>query len=332
MSASGPAAPLPDSIVDAAIAWSVKIDFSPAAPETRAAFEQWLAADPLHPQAWARIRALRGDFARLPSQLALDTLQTVEVQRRARGVGRRQAMKLLSLTCLATLAGWAAHDHAPWQRLAADASTAIGEQKTLQLADGTVLMLNTDSAVSHDMAGARRWVTLLRGEIMITTGADAGAASQRPFWVRTPFGAMQALGTRFVVRLDDGRVRVSVQQGAVALHPADSGSGVVVSAGESRWLTHDATLTAGDAGFADDGWADGVISAHDMRLADLVAELARYRTGHLGCDRRVADLRVSGVFHVKDTERALGFLVQTQPVSLTWRTRLWGEVGPMPAN
>lgn len=324
---STPAA-LPDSVVDAAIRWSVKIDFNRAAPETLAAFQQWLAADPLHEQAWERVASLRGDFAQLPPQLAMSALQAVDARRRARGDGRRQAMKLLSLAGIALFAGWTARDHAPWQRLIADASTATGEQKTLRLADGTVVVLNTDSAVSADLAGERRLITLHRGEILVTTGPDDAAAARRPFWVRTPFGAMQALGTRFVVRLGDGRARVSVQEGAVALHPADGGERVVVGAGESRWLAHAGTAVAGDPGFVDDGWADGVISARDMRLADLVAELARYRSGHLGCDSRVAELRVSGVFHVKDTDRALHFLVQTLPVSLSWRTRYWVSVGP----
>ncbi len=52
-------------------------------------------------------------------------------------------------------------------------------------------------------------------------------------------------------------------------------------------------------------WTRGVLVAEDMRVADFVAELARYRPGVLRCDRRVAELRVTGVFSLRDTDRAL---------------------------
>ncbi|ENO99044.1 transmembrane sensor [Thauera phenylacetica B4P] len=339
---------MPDEMVDAAIAWSVKLDYNRATDATRQAFEQWLRADPLHVLAWSRIGTLRGDLAQLPTRLALDTLQAVEAQRESAHKSthheRRQALKLLSLSGLVLGLGWAARDHAPWQRLLADASTSVGEQKTLHLADGTVLVLNTDSAVSTDVEGERRLIVLRRGEIMVTTGADAGTdagasgrgaaakRSSRPFWVHTPFGRMQALGTRFVVRLEPDRARVSVQEGAVALHPdnpaAEVGDPAIVHAGESRWLSEAGSAPAQSLGFEADAWAEGVVAGRNIRLGDLVAELGRYRSGRVTCDDRVAGLRVSGVFHIRDTDQALRFLAQTQPVSVAYRTRWWVTVGP----
>lgn len=324
---------LPDSVVDAAIRWLVQLDFNQALPETREAFQRWLAADPLHAQAWERVRSLGEDFAglssqpSLPPQLALTALQKVEAQRRARGLSRRQAMKLLSFAGIALGTGWTVRSQTPWQRLVADASTGVGEQKTLQLADGSIIVLNTDSAISTDLNGELRQIILRRGEIMITTGPDAAAGAKRPFWVYTPFGPMQALGTRFTVRLDQGRARVSVQEGAVALHPA-AGNAAVVAPGESYWLAEQGSSVAESLGFAEDAWTEGVISGQNMRLGDLLAELSRYRSGYLGCDGRIADLPVSGTFHVRNTEQALNFLAQILPIRLTYRTRFWVQVGP----
>ncbi|MFT4193241.1 MAG: iron dicitrate transport regulator FecR, partial [Ottowia sp.] len=62
------------------------------------------------------------------------------------------------------------------------------------------------------------------------------------------------------------------------------------------------------------------------------AEMARYRPGRIVCDPRVADLRVSGLFHIRDTDQALQFLIQTQPVSVTYLTRWWVMVGPREAG
>lgn len=334
-----PAERLPESVIDAAIIWAVRLDYNTATTEQRRAFERWLQANPLHGLAWQRVHALKefqGDLHGLPSRLARDTLRTAQSHRNDHAMSRRNVMKLLSLAGIAVATGWLTREHTPWQRLLADASTATGQQKTVHLDDGTVIVLNTDSGVSTDLVGTRRLVVLQRGEILVTTGADTEASGRlghtRPFWVYTPFGKMQALGTRFVVRLDEGRACISVQEGAVELHPADGGAPVIVRPGESRWLMTDGSLPAEREAFKAGGWAEGVIAGKNIRLEDLLAELSRYRTGRIVCDPRVADLRLSGVFHVMDTERVLQFLAQTQPVSVSYRTRFWVAVGPRPRD
>lgn len=323
---------VPGHIVDAAIHWTIKLDHSHATPDTRRAFELWLAADPLHTEAWNRVQSLSQVFETLPKRLALDSLEAVNTARKESGVSRRHALKLLSLAGVTVTVGWITHQHAPWQRLLADANTATGEQKTLQLIDGTVLVLNTDSAVSTDLSGDHRLVALRRGEMMITTGPDTAAASRagqrRPFWVGTPYGRLRALGTRFTVRLDDQRARVCVLEGLVELHPRSGGELAVVRPGENRWLSADGTAATTPLPFEADGFAEGVISGKEMRLADLLSELARYRHGRIVCDERVAGLPVSGLFHVNNTDQVLQFLAQTQPISITYRTRLWVIVGP----
>nr|WP_252980224.1 hypothetical protein [Delftia acidovorans] len=65
-----------------------------------------------------------------------------------------------------------------------------------------------------------------------------------------------------------------------------------------------------------------------IRLGDLLAELGRYRHGHISCDERVAGLRLTGTFHVRQTEQVLQLIAQTQPVSISRRTRWWVHVGP----
>ncbi|WP_050461595.1 FecR domain-containing protein [Herbaspirillum autotrophicum] len=319
---------LPDDVIDAAIIWGVKLDYSDPTPETRSEFQRWLEADPRHAIAWTRIRSFKTTFSQLPPVLARNTLDSAQNKHRMRDQGRRGALKLLSLSGLAALLSWTGYEELPWQRLLADASTGTGEQKTLRLDDGTIVVLNTDSAISIDLSGSRRRIVLRRGEILLTTGADQGVAAKRPFWVYTPFGKMQALGTRFVVRLDQGAARISVQEGAVELHPARGGASVIVQPGQSRWLTDEQTTPATNTGLAADGFAEGVMSGQNIRLADLLHELSRYRHGRIMCDKRVAELRVSGLFHVRDTDQVLQFLLQTQPISVTYRTRFWITVGP----
>lgn len=322
---------LPAALIDAAVGWAVRINHSHPSAAQREAFQRWLEAEPLHGLAWQRVNGLKGfqsALQSLPPRLALDTLQGAQALRQRQAAGRRQATKLLALAGVAVATGWLAREHAPWQRLLADASTGVGQQETLRLVDGSVVMLNTDSAVSMDFSGASRVIVLRRGEMLVTTGADAEGGGSRPFWVHTPFGRLQALGTRFTVRLHERHASVSVQDGAVALHPAGGGAPVTVHAGGSRWLTEEGAPSAQGLGFEADDWAQGVVAGRNIRLQDLLAELQRYRRGRIVCDARVADLRLSGLFHTRHTDQTLQFLVQTQPLSVTYRTRFWVTVGP----
>lgn len=334
---------IPPRIVDAAITWCVKIQFGEPDPDTRAAFADWLRRDKRHALAWQRVQALGGDFANIPPALALNTLDTAASSRRPRmavSARRRAALKVLGSAGIAVCAGWVARDSAPWQRWLADAATATGERRALRLDDGSALTLGTDTAVRIRFSGTSRIIDLRRGEILVATGQDRDAAARtgaaRPFRVLTPFGDVRPLGTRFVVRLDDDRARISVQQGAVVLspsnqHPADEAA-PIVRPGETWLLRADSAEPAPAQAFRPDGWADGVIEGRNMRLADLLAELSRYRTGHIACDPGVANLPVTGTFHLPDPDQTLRFLAHTLPVRLVYRTRFWVSVVPAQAG
>ena len=323
---------LPGKVVDMAVAWSIKLAQPQASPRLRQSFAAWLAASPQHALAWQRVALLRGDLGGLPPALALGTLNAAQAlhdeRKHSQQLRRRAVLGALSCGGMLLGGGWAAYRHAPWQRVMADFSTGVGERRRWQLADGTLLELNTDSAASAALSGDQRWIRFTRGEIMITTGADGGAGAGRPFWVQTPVGRLQALGTRFVVRLNDQQVRVSVQEGAVALHPDSGAPGGIVNAGESRWMSAAADMPAPSPGFAADAWTRDVVAGSNLRLADLLRELQRYQHGHIWCDARVADLRVSGVFHINDVAKALETLALTHPISIARYTRLLTVVRP----
>ena len=66
----------------------------------------------------------------------------------------------------------------------------------------------------------------------------------------------------------------------------------------------------------------------NARLADVVEELGRYRSGYLGVDKNVADLRITGSFPLQDTDLALNALLPTLPVQIQQRTPWWVTVVP----
>jgi len=305
-------------IVDAAIAWSVRLQFGSPDPRQRAAFERWRRERPEHDAAWQRVAALGARFDGVPPKLALDALER-SAQHHAR---RRKAIK--TLAWFGAIAGgtWFARDTATWQRATADYASATGERRTLTLADGTTLVLNTATAIDVRFDRAQRVVNLLRGEIYVTTGHDADAPARRPFFVQTDYARLQALGTRFAVRLDERDARIGVDDGSVEIAPP-GGARAIAHAGDVYRFDRARAWRVDEPVSDATGWLDGVIVAHRMPLERFLAELSRYRPGLLRCDPAISQLPVSGAFQTADTDRTLAFLADRLHLTITTRTRYW---------
>ncbi|WP_437879733.1 FecR domain-containing protein [Pseudomonas sp. LRF_L74] len=312
---------LPAEVVDQAIDWSIKLTYNRADASTMTAFDAWLASHEQHRQAWERVQSLGGRFAGMPAELALQTLEKLPEAR----LRRRQMIKLLSLFAAVGVGGMGAREVTPWQRLLADHSTQVGERGRWTLIDGSVLDLNTDSAVVLRFDESQREVELLRGELHLISGADAGSPGKRPLRVATAFGLFEALGTRFSVRLDQHGCRLGVSEGAVRLTPRD-GTARVAQAGES-WSLSAREATRGTATPQEvAAWRDGLLVARDMPLAEVLAELGRYRHGHIGCDPQISTRPISGNFNLTDIDATLDFLAQAHGLRLNYLTRYWLRV------
>jgi transmembrane sensor len=183
--------PVSAQVLDAAIAWQLSLDSG--SPLEREEFAKWHAAHEEHARAWRQLGMLdqRFNVASGPARAAL--LQSREgIRRRVRKLGSG----LASVLAVIGLALFAGDRYLPLDYWLADQRTATGEQRTLRLADGTVLNLNTHSAVDVRFDARQRLIVLQEGEIMVETGhGDA-----RPFIVETREGSMRALGTRFLVK------------------------------------------------------------------------------------------------------------------------------------
>jgi transmembrane sensor len=208
--------------------------------------------------------------------------------------------------------------------------TATGERREHRLADGSVVMLDTGSALDLRYTATERRLLLRAGAIHVRTAPDP-ADAHRPFIVEMPRGTLQALGTRFSVRLDGGgapgRDRVEVFEGAVAVAPLQ-GPSRRVEAGEWADFGADAVQAGALPPQADAAWTRGLLVAERMRLDGLLAELARYRRGVLRCDPAAAGQIVSGVFSLDDTDATLAALQGALPVRVRRATRFWVTVGP----
>jgi transmembrane sensor len=312
---------LDPAVVDQAIHWLVRLRFNPADEQTQSTFEHWLRQRPEHLLAWRRVEALGDDFVGIAPDLVRQTLKGSRT-----GMRRRKSLKLLGL--LATVGGatWLGRDYTPLPAMLAQQHSRTGERRRLQLDDGSLIQLNSDSAVDSYFNEQRRLIVLRRGEIIVNTGSDAGAAHPRPFWVQTRDGLIRTLNGRFLAHERDDGTLLAVQSGAVTVFPGSSQTQAVnqtVQAANQRLFTSDGVREFKDNGLDLWSWSEGVISARDMRLADFIEALSRYRPGILRCAKKVSNLRVSGTFQLADTDQVLVLVAQSLRLRIDYRTQYW---------
>ncbi|WP_447803679.1 FecR domain-containing protein [Pseudomonas serbica] len=313
--------PVSAQVLDAAIAWQLSLDSGN--PVEREEFAKWHAAHEEHARAWRQLGMLdqRFSVASGPARTAL--LQSREgIRRRVRKLGSG----LASVVAVLGLALFAGERYLPIDYWLADQRTATGEQRTIRLDDGTLINLNTHSAVDVRFDEKQRLVVLQEGEILIETAhGDA-----RPFIVETREGSMRALGTRFLVKREEQGTRLSVLQSAVAAHPQSSPEEQILREGQQMLIRNDGLGPIAALNLGADAWTRGMLVVENARLEDLVREIGRYRPGHLGVAPEVADLRITGSFPLKDTNLALNALLPTLPVQIEQHTPWWVTVAAKP--
>ncbi|MDN2710011.1 FecR domain-containing protein [Janthinobacterium sp. SUN118] len=316
--------PIAPAVLQRAAEWMARLWAEDASAADADACAAWRAAHPEHERAWTRLQLFARQFDALPREVARGALAPPQRQ----ATGRRRTLQLLGLIAAGGGTALLAHESDLWRRAASDYRTAVGETRAIVLADGTQLVLDTASAIDVAYSAGERRIVLRAGAILVSSAHET-APVYRPLLVATPQGTATALGTRFSVRLDGGASTVAVFQGAVALQPAQDGAeSVRLRAGQRAGYSRLAVQDIGSVEDSAAAWAHGSLVAERMPLGELLAELGRYRHGVLRCDARIAGLRVTGVYSLRDTDRSLANLALSLPVQLVYRTRYWVSVAP----
>ncbi|MDF0732828.1 FecR family protein [Pseudomonas entomophila] len=301
-------------VAEQAVHWLIESQGAGFDLAQQQALERWLLADGEHQRAWAHIQQVNQRLRGATAPVVHATLQAPP------SPTRRRALKALLLVGVASATGLGLQQHNPLPGLMADYRSPVGQRRRLPLDDGSLLQLNTRSAADVRFDGHERQVRLLDGELLLDVARDP-----RPLLLRTAQAAVSLGSGRFNVRQFDGFSQVSVFSGHALL------GGQALLAGQQARL-----LAGGWQGIApldrnSGAWVDGMLVASQMRLADFLAELSRYRHGQLGCSEQVADLRISGSYPLDDSERILEMLEVALPVRVRRFTRYWvtveGRVG-----
>lgn len=306
------------SILEEAAEWYARLQDDAADDTERRRWQDWLAADPEHAQAWQRVERIVAPFhtAGGAAALASGTL------RKARGATRRRALQALGVGGLAVglgllLRARSRDDDAPVHAVAVPAwRTEIGQQRRLTLPDGTALAINTASAVDIEYGGPLRRIVLHAGEVLVTSAPDT-VAPPRDLVVDTRHGRITALGTRFGVRGDAREAQVAVFSGAVRVAP-QAGGPVDVAMGRLARVGASGVDVVAKVEPWRESWARGLLVADDAALGDFIAELGRYTPQPIRIDRAAAGLRLVGVYPIaspaRDLPAILAALSQALPV------------------
>ncbi len=267
--------------------------------------DDWLAADPAHRQAYARVARTWG----IAGELAEAGSHCKPPPRRILGRGPLVGAAIGFAFALLTIPLGVMADRW-WNGVSETIATARGQQKILTLADGSKVVLDAGSEITHRIGYRRRNVTLVRGEALFAVTHD----ESRPFAVTAGAGRIVDLGTRFNVEMQHGHVHVAVLEGKVDIGTPhgrvalDAGQGVGFdNAGAvSPVVPVDATAAA---------WQEGLRVFRNEPLGEVLERLVRYYPVHFDlADPALADLRISGIFRITDLNLFLKTLEAGFPV------------------
>ena len=273
----------------------------------RERFEAWLHADPSNRAAYASVDRAWSVLAQagVDQQILVMRREALGARRSDRRGGIRSAALAASIVVGVALVIAILIRRGPMagDPSAGEYATQVGEQSSITLSDGSIVMLNTASHIRIAFDPARRRVKLLAGQAWFEVAKNQA----RPFIVEAGDRMITAHGTAFDVRLEDHeRLQVTLVEGRISVEALES-SGVAPNiATEHEDLLPGDQLVATATGVATKrktdlakatSWRERQIVFDNDTLANAVAEVNRYTVDKIVvADPRLESLRMSGVF------------------------------------
>ena len=212
-------------------------------------------------------------------------------------------------------------------------STAVGEQRSITLADGSLIKLNTRTTIRHRFDESTRRVELIEGEALFDVARD----EQQPFIVTAGATEVRVLGTSFnVYKQSDLEATVSVLEGRVTVRATG-----LITADQAGSAAGDMLQPSPSEVELTDGqqihirpkekvtpvkevppekvveWTTRRITFENTALSDVVAEFNRYNTSQLRVDDPdLALLELNGVFKPHSQDDLLEYLQEAEDVRI----------------
>jgi transmembrane sensor len=317
-----------DAIAEQAAEWCVKNQAGPLADRERAQFIDWLRSSPLHVEEYLAIATILRDLPVAPAHAAPSwhEVRAAAPQRPLRrsgflelvgGVGRMRPALAASaasiLVAVAVVALW--FRGMSTQPVALNYHTDHGQQAAWSLRDGSIIRLNSDSAVTVSLTPSERVVQLTQGQAYFEVAHD----KRRPFRVDVNGMHVVAVGTRFDVYQRNSGAVVTVAEGRVAVFSSGDApnqaagglsAGQLLGAGQRILLSARGTAVPESVDLSQsEAWLKRQVIFRKRPLGEVVDEFNRYAKLHLEfTDQAARGIEVSGVFDAYDTESFLAFV------------------------
>lgn len=254
--------------------------------DERQAFDAW-RTDPLHQAALNRMHEVWGELATVGSVASRTDHRPIRRHRRT----AIAAVLVLGVTGLTLGAGWRLHQPS--------AMTGVGEQRSQELPDGSILALNVVTKARYDINARERLVHLSEGEATFVVHKDP----ERPFLVRAAGYEVRAVGTAFNVRNRDHSLDVAVKEGVVQVRRlAGNDKPVFLRAGQRLQIRDTAHVAQTPLKISDiapgavDEWRQRVLTYEDTSVDQIVQDVNRFYERPLAADvdlgRRHVTLRL----------------------------------------
>ena len=311
--------PQQHSITEAAAEWAVRLHAGALTEQEQAELRHWIACDSRHEaalrfaeQTWAALGDVHKDepvHRQRPATAAMP-------QRRPKRRRPWQRAAAVALVVVVAGVGWVRGPDV-LLRMQADYITDKGEVRTVHLADGSTVELDSASAIRLEYDGVQRRISLIQGSAIFDVAPMVGEET-RPFVVQSAGGQTRALGTRFVVEREaDRQAWVGVLQHSVAVtlqaSPQKGATDRLLKEGQAARYSAQEGIVPLDQFDVEraTSWRRGVLIFDRQPLAKVIEQLNQYRPGRvLLADSDLGEREVSGVFRLDMLDTALATLTQ----------------------
>ena len=321
--------------------------------ERETAFLRWLERSSEHVAAFAsasstfmalgRLGALNGvNVRQLINDHSRDIIplyatSTKDVPEPGRIRARMRFLRRGTLALAACLAAAAVGVTFTWMHARPlDYVTAVGEQRSIRLDDGTIIHLNTATHARVHFTNQAREVDLLEGEALF----EVAHRPARPFIVNTGTATIRDLGTTFdVYKRADDATTVAVVEGAVQVAAGTADVTARRTAGTPASDAEPTTLAAGEQASVANGlivreskpdvgravaWRNRSLSFSSASLAEVAAEFNRYNKSQIHVEGdAVRERQLSGVFSADHPQSVILFLAKDESLSVIPEADSW---------
>ena len=310
-----------DRLLQEAARWHARLNASDCTDQEHAEFESWRATSPLHAAAAARADRVTSSLNRLMADARMQAL----IDRASMPVPKSDVVKArrvrwaVPAALAAGLAVAVVGVSLSVQSMRSATNAVVyqtqSERRTITLEEGSVLLLDIGTQLSVRMSAERREVELLEGRASFDVAHDV----RRPFSVAAADARTTALGTKFQVQRDDGRVLVTLEAGSVLVDGTSSTANWRELLAPGEQLTLDIATAHIDKRAVDlrgaTSWMRGRHIFRGTPLAEAIVEVNRYATRKVRIgDSSLAELPVSGSFIAGDTALIVDALSGVLPI------------------